>query len=126
MRPLPPAPDAHPVAFELFRRMREASIGQKALAARAGLNETYVRDLLRGRSRNPKADHLAKLAAALNCRVEDLIDPGGTGRAPQVGDRIDDPDEAALISFWRSLTAEGRERFLGALAAAAPGAAKRA
>lgn len=54
--------------------MEAKGLGSKALSLRAGLNETYVRDILKGKSRNPRHEHLQKLAAALGCRVIDLTD----------------------------------------------------
>jgi transcriptional regulator with XRE-family HTH domain len=52
--------------------MDSRQIGQKALALKAGVNETYVRDILRGRSLNPTESRLRKVADALDCRVSDL------------------------------------------------------
>lgn len=60
------------IARNLRMRMEAEPIGQKALAVRAGLNETYVRDILVGKSLNPRQEHLTKLARALHCNVADL------------------------------------------------------
>jgi transcriptional regulator with XRE-family HTH domain len=46
--------------------------GQKALALKAEQNETYVRDILVGKSRNPTHSRLIKIAKALDCSIEDL------------------------------------------------------
>jgi transcriptional regulator with XRE-family HTH domain len=54
----------------------------KGLSLAAKLNETYVRDILKGKSRNPTNARLQKLAAALECRVADLtgeLDPTDGG-----------------------------------------------
>src|SRR5689334_7649933 len=69
-RPLPQ--DATPLAHQVHKRMMELGISQKALALRAGLNQTYVRDLFTGHTRNPKYAHLEKLAQALGCEIADL------------------------------------------------------
>jgi transcriptional regulator with XRE-family HTH domain len=69
-RPLPA--NATSLARAIEARMAAAGLTQKRLALLAGLNETYVRDILRGKSRNPKHEQLAKLATALGCRVQDL------------------------------------------------------
>ena len=53
-------------------RMKTQGIGAKALSLKAGLNDTYVRDILKGKSRNPRNAHLQKLALALECQVSDL------------------------------------------------------
>ena len=60
------------IARNVRQRMAAKGIGPKALSLKAGLNETYVRDLLKGRSRNPRQGHLRSLALALDCRVSDL------------------------------------------------------
>lgn len=56
----------------LRRRMKARKIGQKALSKQAGLNETYVRDILKKKSRNPSHAGLQKLAFILECHVSDL------------------------------------------------------
>jgi phage repressor protein C with HTH and peptisase S24 domain len=62
-------------AKEVERRMLLLGMQQKHLARAAGLNETYVRDLIKGKSKNPRGEHLAKLAEALGCTVGDLMAP---------------------------------------------------
>ena len=54
---------------ELRRRMTECGFNQKSLARTAGLNETAVRDILKGRSRSPRIDTLEALARVLDCSV---------------------------------------------------------
>lgn len=48
------------------------NLDMKGLSTKAGLKETYVKDIVRGQSRNPTASRLAKLAKALGCTVADL------------------------------------------------------
>jgi transcriptional regulator with XRE-family HTH domain len=108
----PPSEDALPVAREVYRRMAEAGLSQKSLAKLAGVNETYVRDLFRGKSKNPKGDQLLKLAAVLGCSVGDLIDPGRAGRGEQVGQIVNEPSEAALLRLWGRLSPTGKELLL--------------
>lgn len=62
---------------ELTRRLVAAGLNQKSLALKAGLNETAVRDILIGKSRNPRTDTVAKLAKVLGCSLPDLL--GGSG-----------------------------------------------
>lgn len=57
---------------ELRRRMKEAGYNQKSLARAAELNETAVRDILKGRSKNPRIDTLDALAKSLMCSVAAL------------------------------------------------------
>ncbi|MGH6720204.1 MAG: XRE family transcriptional regulator [Alphaproteobacteria bacterium] len=70
-----------PLAHEIAARMATAGLGQKALALKAGLNETAVRDILVGKSRHPRHDTVEKLAQALGCTVAELLGGGGAGRA---------------------------------------------
>lgn len=112
---------AGPIAREVFRRMREAGLTQKALAVKAGVNEGYVRDLFRGKSTNPRQDHLAKIAMVLGCTILDLIDPGAPRRAPQRGEVVNKPDELALLDFWRRLTNDGKRRVIMTAIDSVPG-----
>lgn len=72
--------DPGPVARNLRIWMEFRGFGQKALARKAGLNETYVRDILKGKSRNPTQSRLSKLAIALDCSVNDLTGDGAESR----------------------------------------------
>ncbi len=67
---------------EIASRMVAKGLNAKRLSTAAGLNESYVRDILRGRSRHPRTDTLGKLAAALGCSVSELTDPASLGHAP--------------------------------------------
>jgi hypothetical protein len=63
------------LADEIRRRMNELGLNPKRLSLGAGLNETYVRDIIKGRTRNPRTDTLGKLARALRCSRADLLPP---------------------------------------------------
>jgi transcriptional regulator with XRE-family HTH domain len=67
---------------ELRRRMEANEFNQKSLARAAQLNETAVRDILKGRSKNPRVDTLQAIAKVLGCTVNDLI--GETGLQAEV------------------------------------------
>ena len=69
---LPPPVD---VAGIVESRRLELGLSRLAVARRAGLNETYVRDLVVGRSTNQKTIHLRALAAALELSPEVLTNP---------------------------------------------------
>jgi transcriptional regulator with XRE-family HTH domain len=112
--------DALPVAREIHRRMVAAGLGQKSLAALAGVNETYIRDIFKARSLNPKWDQLSKVAAALGCTVSELTNPRPPGVPPETGQFVDDPDELAWLSFWRRLSPAGRGKMLDDAAKNAP------
>ena len=114
------SPNAIPIAREIFRRMVEQGFTQRTLANAAGVNETYCRDLFRGRSQNPKTDQLRLVARALNCTVEDLESPGGKHSADQVLDFTGvlplSPSEIPLLKLWRLLDHAPRNRILSEMA----------
>lgn len=102
--------DAGPLAQQVYKRMIALGLGQKKLAENAGLNETYVRDILRGRSRNPKHDHLTKLAKALGCTVLELADPRGAESVHENENVAQTPEEIAWLRIWRRASDVGRDR----------------
>lgn len=57
---------------ELARRMAERGLSARRLSSLARLNETAIKAIMTGRSVNPRADTLLKIAAALDCAVADL------------------------------------------------------
>ena len=57
----------------LAAEMARQGYHQKSLALAAGLNHTAVRDILKGRSRNPRLDTLVKIARTLATTPNDLI-----------------------------------------------------
>lgn len=63
--------------------LAEKDLTPFAAATRAGLGESFVRDILRGKVQSPRADSLQKLADALDVSVERLT--GGRGRRPPLG-----------------------------------------
>lgn len=44
----------------------------KSLSRAAGVGETYISDILKGRSNNPKFEQVMKVAEALDCTLDDL------------------------------------------------------
>ena len=66
------------IAKELKRRMDEKGFRQKSLATAADLNDTYVRDILKGKSKNPEASKLARIAQVLGCTSDDLLGKGSS------------------------------------------------
>ncbi len=71
--------------------MNELGLNQKRLSLGAGLNETYVRDIIKGRTRNPRTDSLGKLARALGCSRADLLPPADRGTEANEGAARLDP-----------------------------------
>lgn len=116
----PPAPDAGFTAHEVYRRMKASGFNQLSLATAADLNSTYVRDILRGKSRNPKSQHIQKLAVALECEPSDLTDPGRSGGDEQPGKAANRLSERAVIEMWRALSEHGKELMIRRIAELLP------
>lgn len=60
-------------------RMRYLGLKAAPLAKKAGLGESFVRDILRGKTAVPKADNLARLARALETTPDALLGSTVTG-----------------------------------------------
>jgi phage repressor protein C with HTH and peptisase S24 domain len=58
---------------EMVRRMKAAGYNQRSLARAAGLNDTYIRDIIKGKSPSPRSEDLGKVAAALGCSITSLL-----------------------------------------------------
>lgn len=98
-----------PLALYLRARMDEIGIGQKQLALQAGLGDTYVRDILKGRSTSPQVVKLARLAAALAVPVDRLLRLSTAGEPTEV---VEDEAELVLLRAWRQLPDTEREGVL--------------
>jgi transcriptional regulator with XRE-family HTH domain len=55
------------------KRLEALGLNPNSASQKAGLNRDYVRDILRGRIREPSALRLSKLANALECEPQDLL-----------------------------------------------------
>lgn len=64
---------ADALADRVRSRMEALGLNQFSLAKRAGLGESYVRDLFRGKVKEPGSVKLFALAAALGCEPKDLL-----------------------------------------------------
>lgn len=58
---------------ELERRMKALNLDAKTVSTRAGLGASFIRDIQRGKSKEPKRSALERIARVLGCTVEDLI-----------------------------------------------------
>lgn len=73
-------------------RMEELGLNAKQLSLTAGLNETYVRDLLKAENPNPRFYHLKALANRLGVTVN-WLDTGLEGaEVVDIWDRIPERD----------------------------------
>lgn len=93
------AETASPIAHAIHRRMRELKLNQKNLAERAGLNEDYVRDILRGKSKRPQAGHLVAIADVLNCSIDDLFGVPPANARPVTSDLVDESEGRAFFGM---------------------------
>lgn len=80
-------PTMQQLVQNLTRLMKEKDFNQKSLALAAGLNETAVRDILKGKSLNPRLDTLQRLAAALRCHIWDITGDAPSGLIKVAGGR---------------------------------------
>jgi transcriptional regulator with XRE-family HTH domain len=68
---------------EIERRMKALNLDAKTTSLKAGLSESFVRDILRKKSNAPRHDSLAKVARVLGCTLADLTGERSTPRPPQ-------------------------------------------
>jgi transcriptional regulator with XRE-family HTH domain len=100
-----------PLAQTLKRLMDEAGTNPKRLSREANLNETYVRDIVAGRSKSPEARRLAALARALGVDVGILLQAA----EPNTGELISDPKELILLRTWRYLSEDAQTQAMNFL-----------
>ncbi|WP_425403876.1 helix-turn-helix domain-containing protein [Hwanghaeella sp.] len=62
-------------------RLAATGLSANAASEAAGLERTYIRNILNGKSRGPRGENAVRLARALDCSLEWLL--GGDGVAPQ-------------------------------------------
>jgi DNA-binding Xre family transcriptional regulator len=64
------------LADNIERLMRDKGMNPAELRRAAGLNQSAIHDIFTGRSKSPKVETVAKIAAALQVNVADLfLDP---------------------------------------------------
>lgn len=108
------------MARAIKARMDTLGLNQKRLAIEAGLNETYVRDILKGKSKNPKYDQLSRLARALNCRAEDLTRSAEKAASGELGisnperdsETVYESEDIVFVRLWKLLSRDVRARIL--------------
>lgn len=105
---MPDMPTTEPkseMGKRIVAKMNELGLNAKQLSLSAGLNETYVRDLLKSENPNPRYQHLKSLASALGVSVQ-WLDGQDVGRAEiiDIWDRILDRDQRqAVQDFAKNL-----------------------
>lgn len=88
---------------QLRERMKARGINAKRLSLAAGRGQTYVRDLLQGRSHNPTLEGLQRMAEVLGCTVAEMTGEAATGfselaQAPFVSIQADEADRFAEVN----------------------------
>lgn len=78
----------------IIKKMDELGLNAKQLSLTAGLNETYVRDLLRAENPNPRYFHLRALATTLAVSTHWLATGDGEDNVIDFWDRRFDKKES--------------------------------
>jgi len=86
-------------------RRRAAGLSQRVLAARAGLDFTYISKVENGRLPPPAADTIVALSRVLDSPPEDLL--ALTRKIPSVVHRTVSANSCASRRSWRSRTTNG-------------------
>jgi transcriptional regulator with XRE-family HTH domain len=81
--------------------MDAQGVTAKELARRAKLNETYIRDLLEGRSQDPKLSKILAVAHALGKDLSWLVEGAEPTELGEIIRRLPDRAKAEVIDFAR-------------------------
>ncbi len=108
--------EAVPVARELHRHLTERGLHHVDVSLSAGLGRDYLRDLFRGKSKNPKGDELLKVSGYLRIPLRALAEQDAIAGDQIGGDHPYTQEEIALVDLWRLLSDIGRDRALSAIA----------
>lgn len=113
--------DESPLQRNIKAELERTGLTAHSLAMAAELNLTAIRDILRGKSRNPQYDTMVAIARVLGRQPADLtadtlppLRAEGTA-ADGPGDVIKDDieaDEVALLTFWRRLSRADKSRMI--------------
>lgn len=79
-----------PLAQRLSERMQTLQLNNSQLGRLSGTSESFVRDILRGKSKSPSPDKLSRLATALGRSLEWLVNGQADGSpAPSLVDGLE-------------------------------------
>lgn len=73
-----------PLVQRILERLDDLQVSPTALSLRVSDNKDLLRDILNGRTRNPRADTMRKLAEALETTVEWLMEGDGAATPPTI------------------------------------------
>ena len=89
----------------IVQRMEERGLNAKQLSLLAGLNETYVRDLIKAKEPNPRLRHLKALAMELGVTVTWLDSGEESAEVLRLWDfKLTDSDKQRVENFARKLS----------------------
>ena len=87
------------------RRMKQANMGNKELAEKAGIPLRTLNNILYGITTNPTVTAITGIAHALGCTIDELVED------------MENPDrltakEEQLLSLFRQLNQEGQDKLI--------------
>ena len=98
------------LAAALTRLLRERGLSALGLSRAAGLADDAVRNIISGRSLEPRGEVVAALAAHLDVTLESLLEGDPVPRGPSRGDEmVEVPGRAWVPVRWSGPTAERLE-----------------
>lgn len=113
--------DKQPIGRRLAELRRAAGLRQEDVAAAVGISRSHLAGMEK-RHDNPGRATVTALASFYGVSVDFLINgEGAAPPPPQARQFIEDPDELALIAFWRSLSLDQRGFMLNMLRGASGG-----
>lgn len=62
------------IRLNIKRMQMQSGLTQSELASRAGISPSYLSDIERDKFTNPGVEILCRIALALGCTLEDLVD----------------------------------------------------
>ncbi len=92
------------VAIAIRSLRQRSGLSQRQLALRMGVPRTYV-SKIENRKATPTLSSLARLAAALEVSVPDLLRACGPSRQEEINDLLAEPFLAELVEFTSKLNA---------------------
>jgi transcriptional regulator with XRE-family HTH domain len=88
--------------------MEAQGLNPKTLSKKASLSETYVRDLLEGRSQDPKLSKIQAVADALGKSLAWLTDGQDSAEVVSIMPSLDKARRAQLTEYARFLAAQAK------------------
>ncbi|MFN3075864.1 MAG: helix-turn-helix domain-containing protein [Alphaproteobacteria bacterium] len=95
------------LAERILRRVAVMEMTPNSASEAAGLSRDYIRAIQDGKSKNPRIEHMIRLARVLRCRLEWLL----TGAGPETDERAAlSPREYAMLDRFSRLAPDKQEQ----------------